>query len=77
MNTPMSTKKDYDKTRTKRANAHLVRLAESQGKRTVVDLDRDRVAKLEALRQQGYGATNADVVRRALDEAYDRISRTS
>jgi hypothetical protein len=70
----MATKRDYDRTRTKRANAHLERLTESQGKRTVVDLDRDRVAKLKALKDLGYGTTNAEVVRRALDEAHERIT---
>lgn len=71
----MTIKRDYDKTRTKRANAHLERLVESRGKRTVIDLDRDRAEKLEALKQRGYGATNADVVRRALDEAHERLDK--
>lgn len=72
----MTAKKDpYDKTSTKRQGAHLERLAATQGKRKVIDLDGDRLAKLDELRAAGYGASDAEVFRRALDEAHAKLKR--
>lgn len=74
----MAEKKDpYDKTSTKRQGAHLERLAAGQGKRTVIDLDGDRVAKLDALVAAGYGSSKAEVIRRALDEAHAKLNKTA
>ena len=62
----------YDKTSTTRQGKHLKRLAKSKGRRTVVDLDGDRLAELEALKNLGYAKNNADVIRRAIREAHER-----
>jgi hypothetical protein len=62
----------YDKTSSKRQGKHLKGLAKSKGRRTVVDLDLDRLTEIEALKSLGYGKSSADVIRRAIREAHDR-----
>lgn len=68
-------KNPYDKTSTKRQGAHLDRLAASKGKRTVIDLDGEHLAKLDALVSSGYGVSKADVIRRALDDAHAKLRK--
>ncbi|WP_310635780.1 hypothetical protein [Delftia acidovorans] len=65
-----------DTTRTERAKAHLERLAQSSGKRLLVDLDADGHAALNALLVDGYGATNKAVVNRALIDASRRFTKS-
>lgn len=72
----MPEKKDpYDHTASKRASAHLAKLAESQGRRLPVDLSGDHNAKLAALVGAGYGKTAADVIRNAIDEVHARLQK--
>ena len=61
-----------DTTRTRRAKAHLERLAQSDGKRVVVDLGELERTALEALVERQYGRTQSDVIRRAIVEAAER-----
>lgn len=61
-----------DTTRTERAKAHLVRLAEAKGKRLIVDLDAEGSAALSELLASGYGDTKKAVVIRALISASKR-----
>lgn len=63
------------RTSTERQDAHLKRLQNAEGKRKVIDLDADRVAKLAELKTAGYGESDSEVVRRALDEAYARLKK--
>ena len=71
--TPMAKKKTKPPaglaTSTERAKRHLDRLAESKGKRLLVDLDALPTQMLEALKAHGYGDTNKAVVSRALMDA--------
>lgn len=60
------------KTSTKRQVAHLGRLEQEGGKRMVVDLSGEELEMRNALKDEGYGATYADVMRRALREAHAR-----
>lgn len=72
--TEMPNKKDqYDHTRTQRAKAHLERLTEAKGQRLPVDFDADRLGKIDELVAEGYGRNKADVIRRAVDEAHERL----
>lgn len=67
-------KKDpYDHTSSKRADEYLTRLQESKGRRLPVDLDGERNAKLKALQDSGYAKSAVDVMRKALDEAHERM----
>lgn len=66
----------YDKTSTRRQEAHLSRLVKSKGKRKVIDLDGEHVVKLAELRAAGFGTTDADVFRRLLDEAHERLNES-
>lgn len=67
-------KKDpYDKTSSRRATAHLGRLAESKGKRLPVDLSAEHVEKLDDLVLFGYGPTAAGVIRKAIEEAHKKV----
>lgn len=61
-----------DHTRTRRAKAHLERLAKSEGKRVVVDLGELERTALEMLVERQYGRTQSDVIRRAIVEAAER-----
>jgi hypothetical protein len=72
--TPMPDKKDpYDHTASKRATAHLAKLAGSKGRRLPVDLNGEHNAKLEDLLSVQYGKTAADVIRSAIDEVHARL----
>ena len=64
-----------DRTRTARAKAHLVRLAAEKGKRLLVDLDAEGHAALNELLASGYGASNKEVVVKALITENKRISQ--
>jgi len=69
-------KKDpYDRTSSKRAASHLERLAGAGGKRLPIDLGAEHLAKLEDLKTAGYGATAANVIRKAIEEAHARIPK--
>ncbi|MBC3871510.1 hypothetical protein [Undibacterium oligocarboniphilum] len=68
-------KNPYDRTSTKRQSAHLERLQEANGKRLPVDLDGERLAKLDALVSAGYGDSKAAVIRKAIDEAYKKMRK--
>ena len=63
---------DHDYTRTRRAKAHLERLADAQGKRVVVDLGELERTALDVLVERQYGRTQSDVIRRAIIEAAER-----
>lgn len=65
-------KKKYDYTITNRAKSHLERLLDSGGKRLVVDLDATSVVQLSDLIEKGYGATQKDVILKAIAEAHWR-----
>ena len=68
------TKKDpYDKTSSRRASAHLDRLAENRGKRLPVDLSAEHIAKIDALVSYGYGPTAAGVIRKAIEDAHKKV----
>jgi len=70
----MAEKKDpYDHTASKRATAHLTKLAESKGRRLPVDLGGEHNAKLNDLLGVAYGKTAADVIRNAIDEVHARV----
>jgi hypothetical protein len=66
-------KNPYDTTSSRRQGTHLARLAETSGKRTVVDLDGPQVAALTHLVATGYGTSRSGAIRRAIDEAYVRV----
>lgn len=69
-------KKDpYDRTSSKRAASHLERLEGAGGKRLPIDLSAEHLAKLEDLKTAGYGNTAASVIRKAIEDAHDRISK--
>lgn len=72
-----SKKDPYDRTQSKRASSYLERLNASKGRRLPVDLSGDHNAKLNALLESGYAKTAADVIRNALDEAYERSQEKS
>lgn len=67
---PPKKKSAYDHTIAARQVNHLQRLADENGKRVVVDLSGELVAKLNELKESGYSDSGAGVVRRALDEAH-------
>lgn len=69
-----SKKLSYDYTSTQRQNAHLERLAAQKGQRTVIDLDAERLARLQALIDAGFGSSKAEVIRRAIDAAYATLT---
>lgn len=54
---------------TARAKAHLERLAESRGKRVVVDLNADERASLERLVATGYAENQSAAIRLAITSA--------
>ena len=60
------------KTSTKRQVEHLGRLEQEGGKRMVVDLSGEELEMRNDLKENGYGASYADVMRRALREAHAR-----
>lgn len=62
-------KRGQDTTKTPRQRTYLERLAEGKGKRLVVDLDASGRADLEALLASGYGASQKEVVTKALAAA--------
>lgn len=68
-------KRGRDMTRTVRAVAHLERLQESRGKRLLVDLDASAREALEGLLEAGYGATQKEVVAKALTAAAARVKK--
>lgn len=63
-------KRAAPKTSTKRQVEHLGRLEQEGGKRMVVDLSGEELEMRNALRDDGYATTYADVMRRALREAH-------
>lgn len=69
-NEAMATKKTVkpsgDVTRTARAKKHLERLEAAQGKRLLVDLDAISTEALVGLLSVGFGATQKEVVQKAL-----------
>jgi hypothetical protein len=70
----MAEKKDpYDKTSSKRAAAHLARLADSKGKRLPVDLSALHIEHIQTLIAAGYAPTAAGVIRKAIEEAHARL----
>lgn len=72
-----SIKKRSDTTSAKRQTEHLRRLKDVHGRRLPVDLDAERNKKLQKLVEAGYGSSMADVIRRAIDAAYDQaVSKT-
>lgn len=62
-------------TDTQRQKAYLTNLKSGHGKRVVVDLPAEQCAQLLDLLRSGYGKTQAEIVRRALAEAYARTVR--
>jgi hypothetical protein len=68
-------KRGRDVTKTARQASYLERLESGEGKRLVVDLDATGRADLEALLSAGYGATQKDVVLRALRAAASSKNR--
>lgn len=64
-----------DVTRTARAGAYLERLEEAKGKRLVVDLDAGGRQALELLLEAGYGASQKDVVIKALTAAGAKLKK--
>ncbi|HIH2751724.1 TPA: hypothetical protein ACYLN4_007574 [Burkholderia lata] len=72
-----SKKGNYDHTRTERSRSHHDRIVDAGGKRVSVDMDVDRLEKLARLMEHNYGETKADVIRRAVDEACDRLGSDS
>ncbi|MFJ1472197.1 hypothetical protein [Massilia orientalis] len=70
-------KKKSDSTITDRAKTHLERLFDGGGKRLVVDLDAQSVVRLRDLIERQYGATQKDVVSRAIAEAHSRSSEAA
>ena len=74
----MTSKKGmYDHTRTERSRSHHDRVVDAGGKRVSVDMDADRLKKIKRLLDHNYGETKADVIRRAIDEASDRLGPDS
>lgn len=69
-------KRAAPKTSTKRQVEHLGRLEQEGGKRMVVDLSGEELEMRNALKEDGYATTNADVMRRALREAHARKAKT-
>lgn len=70
---PNSTRKKTRRTAsTQRQKSYLQRLAEGKGRRVLLDLDGANAAMLDELIASGYGVSQADVLRRALREAYGR-----
>lgn len=73
----MPDKKDpYDRTSSQRASRHLDKLLQSDGQRLPVDLSSEQIAKIAWLLNHKYGSTKVAVIRRAIDEAYERAFRT-
>ncbi|WP_186214520.1 hypothetical protein [Burkholderia gladioli] len=72
-----SKKGNYDHTRTERSRSHHKRIVNDGGKRVSVDMDVDRLGKIARLMEHSYGETKADVIRRAIDEASDRLGPDS
>lgn len=70
-------KKNYDYTITDRAKSHLERLLDGGGKRLVVDLDAQSVMRIRDLIEKGYGATQKDVVIKAIVEAHSKSSEAA
>jgi len=62
-------------TSTARQVVHLQRLANSKGKRLTVDLDAESAQALKMLLEEGYGNTQADVVRQSLLLAAKKLMR--
>jgi hypothetical protein len=74
--TKTSPKKPHgDTTRTARAVAHLDKLKASKGKRLVVDIDSSARDALNALLDAKYGATQRDVVIKALLLAQNSLKK--
>lgn len=59
---------------TLRAKAHLSRLEEANGKRLLVDLDKEGRSALENLLESGYAKTQKEVVIKALKAAADKCT---
>lgn len=64
-----------DRTSTARAKAHLERLDDAKGKRLVVDLDADGHQALLSLLSAGFGASQKDVVIKALVAAKSELKK--
>ena len=69
------TKKPKPKTPTTRQRNYLGKLAEAKGKRLPVDLDAERVGKLNGLIEAEYGTSQVDAIRHAIDDAHKKIMR--
>ena len=65
----MSTTKPKDPTAAKRTAEMKQRLVAEGGKRMSLNLDGNRVKKLNKLVKQGIGADHSDVIRNLIDEA--------
>lgn len=64
-----------DVTRTARAEAYLKRLSEAKGKRLVIDLGAPAREALEQLLATGYGASQKEVVNKALLEVFKQTQK--
>jgi hypothetical protein len=69
------TKAPAASTSTERQIRHLTALAANEGQRLVVDLDKDRLDKINGLMEAGYGTSKAAVIRKAIDDAHARAKR--
>lgn len=65
----MAADKDGNKKLT-RGEKQIKRLLEAEGKRMPVDLDKERLQKLEELEKAGYAGSKAGVIRKAIDEVH-------
>jgi hypothetical protein len=71
----MPTRKNaHDKTSAARQTTYLETLKKNNGKRVPVDLDAERLSKIDDLLQDNYGVSVADVIRRAVDEIHAKRS---
>lgn len=77
MATKKATKPTGDVTRTARAMKHLERLEAAQGKRLLVDLDAPSKLALQALLSAGYGATQKEVVQKALQAQAKKVIKNA
>ena len=75
MTTQPTPKRGKDSTRTPRQKRYLDRLEADTGKRVVIDLSREGREQLEQMIAAEYGTNQADVMRRALSEAHERLMK--
>jgi hypothetical protein len=69
----MEKKDKYDKTSTRRQLAHIERLASTNGRRLVLDLNEEHTKKLKDIIDANYGSTAVASVRRMIDEIHEKL----